>query len=826
MEYLNACIESRCLELAIMSKIKRLIKLARPAGYASLVVGAAVAVTAVSAQTQVAALSPTKATNSAAAAPSAGAADAVVGKAASKAWSPYQPVVAAPVPAVKQSAWVRSPIDAYILAQLEAKGLKPSPETDRATFIRRATLDAWGLLPTPEEVKAFVSDKSPNAYDKLVDRLLASHHFGERQARRWLDLARYADSSGFQNDNTRPNNWRYREYVINAFNADKSFDRFIQEQVAGDEIWPDSLDAKIATGFLAGYPDNANSRDLVQRKYQISTDMTDTVGETFLGATIGCARCHNHKSDKVSQKEYFQLQAYLANTSFDERIPLPEAARSDWDRQFLAKRARYQEATKDIRDKQKVILDSIREAGTKYYKERYLTDSRDAVFKDEKDWTPLDRWVNFRFKMVNDDQNLVGYLRLSAEQKDSPIYDASNAEKWKEYQKLQEELKKFDNLRADKGSQNYTAATELGHPEAAPTFVRFGGIHERPTEEVQPKIPALWGGPAIEVKPTATSSGRRTALAQWLSAKDNPLTPRVYANRVWSQYFDKGIISTVADFGRAGTKPTHPELLDYLASSFVQNGWSVKKLHREILLSSVYRQSSAERADVVKADPENKLLAVYPRKRLEAEEIRDSLLYASGQLVDKVGGPSVFPPIAKVLENGASQDFFGNSAWKVSADKEDWNRRSLYIFTRRSLPYPMLQNFDPADPSKAHHKRDVTTTPLQALTLFNSDITVGWSQALAGRVINEAGQSEDAQLSRLYQILFSRDPNKQEVATLKQFLTQQELVVQQKVADSGKFEVAVPTGVKGGKPLNPARAAAFVDLVHTVANSNDFAYRF
>ena len=222
---------------------------------------------------------------------------------AARAWSPYQPVKPPEPPAVKQKQWVRSPIDSFVLAQLEAKGLKPSPDAGRAAYIRRATLDAWGLLPTPEEVHAFVNDKSPNAHEKLVDRLLASHHFGERQARRWLDLARYADSSGFQNDNTRPNNYRYRDYVIDAFNKDKPFDRFIKEQIAGDELWPDSQEARIATGFLAGYPDNSNSRDMVQRKYQIETDMTDLVGEALLASTVGCARCHNHKADRVSQTE-------------------------------------------------------------------------------------------------------------------------------------------------------------------------------------------------------------------------------------------------------------------------------------------------------------------------------------------------------------------------------------------------------------------------------------------------------------------------------------------------------------------------------------------
>lgn len=741
----------------------------------------------------------------------------------SNGWA-YQPVKSPDVPAVKQAKWARTPIDNFVLARLEEKGIKPAPEADRATFIRRATLDAWGLLPTPEEVKAFVNDKSPNAHEKLVDRLLASHHFGERQARRWLDLARYADSSGFQNDATRPNNFRYRDYVISAFNADKPFDRFIKEQVAGDELWPDSQEARVATGFLAGYPDNANSRDLVQRKYQITTDITDTIGETFLASTTGCARCHNHKADKLSQKEYFQLQAFFANTAFDQRSPLAKGTESAWDKKFAEQQAKYREVTKDIRDKQIAVLAPFKEAGTKYQKERYLTDSRESIFKAEKDWNALDRWVNFRHKQVfTGDTELAGYLRLIAENKEHADHTPAAVTAWKDYQKLQAELRKFDSQRPIGGSVNITTALELGK-EAPPTFVRFGGIHERPTEEVQPGIPALWGGDKIDIKPTANSSGRRTALAGWLASPNNPLTARVYVNRVWSQYFDKGIVNTPADFGRAGEKPTHPELLDYLAGNFVKNGWSVKKLQREILLSSVYRQSSDPRDEVARLDPKNELLAVYPRKRLEAEEIRDALLYASGQLTDVVGGPAVFPPIAKVLEGGQA-DFEGNRQWTVSKDKADWNRRSVYIFSRRSLPYPLLQNFDPANPSQAHHKRDVTTTPLQALTLFNSDIVVNWSQALAGRIINEAGKDETAQLNRLYQILFSREPSKTEAVALKAFLSKEEGVVQKKVA-AGKFEVAVPIGLKDPSVINPVRGAAFVDLVHTVANSNDFAYRF
>jgi hypothetical protein len=316
---------------------------------------------------------------------------------------------------------------------------------------------------------------------------------------------------------------------------------------------------------------------------------------------------------------------------------------------------------------------------------------------------------------------------------------------------------------------------------------------------------------------TGFSSGRRTALANWIASEKNPLTARVFVNRVWAQYFGHGIVETVSDFGKAGAKPTHPELLDYLASNFVQNGWSVKKLHHDILLSSVYRQSSLPREDVAKADPQNRLLAVFPRQRLDAEQIRDSLLVAAGQLEDKVGGPSVFAPVPSNLGAG--------NKWNVSRDKKDWNRRSLYVFTRRSVPYPMLETFDMASAQQVHSKRDVTTTPIQALTLFNSDTVLGWSQALAGRVIREAGSDESAQLDRLYQILYARNPDSAEKNLLKGFLDSQEKVIQEKATD-GRFSVVIPTGLKDTKTLNPIRAAAFVDLVHTAANSNDFSYRF
>ena len=540
------------------------------------------------------------------------------------------------------------------------------------------------LIPAPEDVAAFASDSSPDAYEKLVDRLLASPHFGERQARLWLDLSRYADSAGFQTDQTRSDMWRFRDYVINAFNQDKPYSRFIQEQIAGDELAPGDQVTLVATGFLTGYPDNFNSRDLVQRKYQITTDMTDTVGQAILGTTVGCARCHNHKTDKLTQQDYYSLQAFFANTSEVNKNP---AAKGDVEREYEAQWAKWDEATKDIRYQQAVLIAPVKEKALKYHKERYLTDSRASIFKPQSEWTAFDRWINQRLDKVTTDEDYTEYLHDIGESKENPEYTPEAAERWQQYKKLSEELKKLDKLKPAKGSITYTSVSELGHPDAPPTYVFSGGNHEKPLSEVQPAFPAALTDEKPVITPSATTSGRRTALANWLVSQQNPLTARVFVNRVWNEYFGKGIVSTVSDFGKAGDKPSNPELLDYLANNFVTaQAWSVKKLHRQILLSSVYRQSSAYREDVHTADPDNKLLAVFPSKRLEAEEIRNSLLVASGKLNDKIGGPSVFPPVPSNLDAG--------KLWEVSSDQQDYNRRSLYIFTRRSVPYPLLESFE------------------------------------------------------------------------------------------------------------------------------------
>jgi len=760
---------------------------------------------------------------------------------ASRGWWSYQAVSEPAVPAVKDAKWVRTPVDAFVLAKLEAANLKPSDEAGKAAYIRRATLDTWGLIPTPEQVAEFENDHSKEAYEHLADRLLASPHFGERFARHWLDLARYADSAGFQNDQTRADSFRYRDYVIAAFNSDKPYTQFVREQLAGDEIPNATKEDLIATGFLTQYPDNANARDLLQRKYQITTDMVDTTGTAFLGQSVGCARCHDHKFDKISQKEYFQLQAFFANTSEIRNIKFDDNAKVQADKQSEEQRAKYLAAIKPLRDQMKVIDDQVRDAALRYQKERYLEDSQAHLFKPKDQWDALDRWVNHRWENVTGGENAQGgsaftrgYLSYVGENKDDPNYDAKKAELYVKYKQLDDAFQKLRKQNAtDNGPNNtITAVGELGHADSPPTYKLFGGAEDRREEEVQPLFPeAIAQGAKPDIVPTATSSGRRTALAEWIASPANPLTARVYVNRVWSWYFGTGLVATVSDFGRAGTRPTHPELLDYLAADFVKHNWSSKQLVREILLSNVYRQSSDSRDDVYKADPENKLLAVYPRRRMDAEEIRDSILVASGELNDKLGGPAVLPPLPKGMGAVRDNGFTGLPNWVVTKDKEEWNRRSIYVFTRRSVAYPMLANFDAASPNQVHSRRDVTTTPLQALVLYNDEQVFQWSQALAGRVIREAGADPDRQIERLYEILFARSPDKFEKSTLKSFLVDHQKVIGEGGVD-GKLQIAQPIGafektsLKTPAEPNPVRDAAFVDLVHTLVNSNEFAYKF
>jgi hypothetical protein len=786
------------------------------------------------------------------------AADEARPAAPAKPWA-YQPVQRPEAPHVDNRKWVRTPVDAFVLARLEEARLAPSPDADRATFVRRATLDSWGLLPTPEEVRAFEKDRSKDAYEKLVERLLASPRYGERWGRRWLDLSRYADSDGYNADGTRPNIWRYRDYVVKAFNDDKPYDRFVKEQLAGDEIWPDEKDALIATGFLRNFPDEVNARDLNLKKQEIANDLTDTVGTVLLGSTVGCAQCHNHKFDRISQKEYYQLQAFFVNASASDDIPAVSDA--EW-AEYTKKKEKYDAATRDIQSKMDAILQPVIAKLEDDRLSGFVPETRVSLTKPEAERSSYDRWIYHRNLWTLQGRTRNAALRLK--QKDP--------ENWVKYTELEADLKKFDKLKP-KEPGYISAMTELGHADAPPTYVLFKGIYDRKLDEVQPGFPALFTDAKPAIQPTAKSSGRRTALANWIVDPANPLTARVFVNRLWGQFFGRAIVETVGDFGKMSTKPTHPELLDYLADSFVRDGnWSIKALQRQILLSSTYRQSSEFRADAQKIDPQNNLLGVFPRQRLDAEQIRDSLLQAAGLLDETIGGPAVMPP-QPALPNQAGQN---ENTWKVSDDPRDHNRRSVYVFVKRNNPYPLLDTFDWANPQTVHGKREVTTTAPQALALINSDLVYGWSQALAGRALREGGEKDAARVARLFEILYSRPPRKDETQTLLAFLDiQQKLLAAQLAAgqpivapdgygenpqvgvevdklfktlrgrSADRYEKASlvtyiakqqKSGASGREsppaagpgPLDPqaARAAAFVDLAHALANSNEFSYRY
>jgi len=688
----------------------------------------------------------------------------------------YTPVKQPAVPAVKTKAWVRTPLDSFVLAKLEEKGLAPSADADRATFIRRATLDAWGLIPTPEEVKAFVNDKSPKAYDKLVDRLLASPHYGERQGRRWLDLTRYADSDGYNADGTRPNIWRYRDYVIASFNQDKPFDRFVKEQIAGDELWPDRTEALVATGFLRNFPDEINARDLNLKKQEVANDLTDTVSSVFLGTTLGCAQCHDHKFDKISQKEYYQFQAFFVNTSWNDDVKALEGVALA---EYQVQEAKWEEATKDIRAQQDALLKPVIEKLESDRLSGFVPDTRTSITKPEAERDAYDRWIYHRNLWTLSGRTRNALATLKRKDKDG----------YTKYEALDEQLKAFDSLKP-KDPGNISTMSELGHSDAPPTYVLFKGIFDRKLDEVQPGFPSLLTNAKPQIVPTATSSGRRTAVANWITSPDNPLTARVFVNRQWAQVFGNGIVESVSDFGKMGTKPTNPELLDYLAAEFVQDGWSVKKLQREILLSHTYRQASTPRADAEKIDPGNKLLWAFPRQRLDAEEIRDSLLQASGLLEDKLGGPSVFPPLP------AGTQAPNRNFWITSDNPHDVNRRSVYVFIRRNLPYPLLDTFDWANPQIVQSKRDVTTTAPQALALINSDLVYSWSKALAGRVISDVPKGDDsARIDRAYEILYSRKPDAFEKKQLLAFLSSQQALEAKQLAVGKKLNLPDGFGV-------------------------------
>lgn len=715
-----------------------------------------------------------------------------------KYWA-FQKVFRPPVPQVANAAWSRNPIDAFIVAKLAAANLKPNPPADRVTLLRRVSFDLIGLPPTPDEIDAFVNDTSPNAYEKVVDRLLASPHYGERWARHWLDLARYAESEGFKSDETRPNAWRYRDYVIHAFNSNKPYDRFVKEQIAGDELWPDDPEARVATAFNRHYPDESNARVLEQRRQEILDDITDTVGATFMAMTYGCARCHNHKFDPILQKDYYRLQAFFANTAADDAIPMEPP---EWIKQYRARKAVWEQQTKTIRDQIAALLDPEKHKVVQDLYDKYPPEIQAAISKPAAERTPYEWQMYYKAKP---------YLEVD----DETAGKALKGEKKAAYNALLTELRKYSDI--DPGPEPIGIGMRDIGDHSPDTHVLGGGMWDNPKELVQPGfLSILDPNPAKIVEPAgARTTGRRTALANWLVDPSNPLTSRVFVNRLWHYHFSEGIVATPSDFGLMGQRPTHPALLDWLADDFVRSGWDVKRMQKMIVMSNAYQQSSALNDASAKADPRNRLLWRFPRERLEGEVIRDSALYVSGLLNLSVGGPSVFPE----LPAGAGKPRGG---WKTSTDPADENRRSIYIFVRRNARYPMLEEFDMPDTHESCGRRNQTITAPQALSLLNDKLTLEWAAAFAGRVIKQAGADANAQIENAYRLAYGRSPDGWEKDKVLTFFAKQKTIVADRLAAGGK--AALPTGSLP-EGMQPAQAAALVDFCHMLLNSNEFVYR-
>jgi len=613
-------------------------------------------------------------------------------------WS-FQPLTRPAVPKVSDSAWIENEIDAFILAKLESREIAPQSPADRVTLIRRLYFDLIGLPPTPLEVAAFVEDGSADTYERLVDRLLASPHFGEHWAQHWLDLARFAETDGFEHDKVRKDAWKYRDWVIDALNSDLRYDRFVSLQLAGDELDNQS----IATAFCLSGPDMPDMNSQEERRQIVLNEMTSTVGSVLLGLQVGCAQCHDHKYDPISQADFYRLRAV-----FEPAV---------------------------------------------------------AVKRDES-------------------------LSVLGEQ-----------------------------------------------PGVVPaSHLMIRGDWRRPGPEVFPDVPRIARIPSARFEPVRAeqTSGRRAALARWLTQPENPLTARVITNRIWQHHFGAGLSRTPSDFGIVGDEPSHPELLDWLATELIRRDWKMKQLHRLIVTSATYRQASRPASSqcraaadephdddmegwtkAVERDPSNVGLSRFPRRRLSGEAIRDAMLAASGSLNTESGGPGVMPPLPAELVNTLLK-----GQWKVSPQQADHYRRSIYVFARRNLRYPIFDAFDRPDANASCARRSRSTTAPQSLLLLNSEFSLDAARRLAGAVLTEHEGLSNAAMSDAVRRAFCREPCQRELIALQCFVKEQTELLRSESRHSSDLALPLPCPDN----IEPRKAAAFTDLCLALFNANEFLY--
>lgn len=630
-------------------------------------------------------------------------------------------------PVVRDENWVRSPIDRFILAKIEEAGLQPAPPANRRILIRRAYYDLIGLPPTPQEVEAFVDDPDPLAYERLIDRLLVSPHYGEKWGRQWLDLVRYAESNSFERDLQKPNAWRFRDYVIQSFNDDKPYDQFVREQLAGDELPNRTTESIIASGYLRLGIWDDEPADPVQFRFDELDDLVSTTSQAFLGLTIGCARCHDHKIDPIPQSDYYAMVAFFHEvTSYAERGDLTGNNQTDISPPEL--RARYAKLTKQIND-----LTST------------MTKIEQAAIVNMPG--PDQR------KTEGPEREQV--LKEKLEQFLSP-------EEWTNYRRLQEERKARQQDLKDLPPRQMALSVAKCLPEPPITHVLLRGSPHAPGDVVEPHFPTLFANdpPVIPPRrPDATSSGRRLALANWMTSPENRLTSRVMVNRIWQFHFGRGIVRSSNNFGQLGIPPTHPDLLDWLSHEFVRQDWRLKPMHRMIMLSATYRMSSQGDEKALAADPANDLFWRFNPRRLSAEELRDSLLALTGELNPQMHGPWFYPKLSQEVLAGQSRPGDG---WGDSNPAER-GRRSIYAHVKRSLPVPILSVFDFPDTDGSCEARFATTQPAQALTMLNGNLVNEQAKSFAARLKRES-RSRDEQVQIALEAALSRPVTDQEIA--------------------------------------------------------------
>ncbi|MCC6362471.1 MAG: DUF1553 domain-containing protein [Bryobacterales bacterium] len=662
-------------------------------------------------------------------------------------WS-FRPIARPETPVVADAGWVRTPIDAFVLKTLANHKLKPSPTASKRALVRRAYLDVWGLPPTPAQVDAFLNDKRPDAWEKLVDQLLASPHYGERWGSHWLDLARYADSGGFEYDRDRPDAWRYRDWVIQSIANDLPYDQFVRLQLAGDEIAPDDRDALIATGFLRHGLDH-NVKSEMTRMDELD-DLVVTTSNSFLGVTVGCARCHNHKFDPIPQKDYYRIQAVFFSTK-DNDVPLVDEGTV---RRFKADNKRIDDIEKPLKD--------AAEALKKPYRDRKIAEERAKLpdYVREALRTPPE-------KRTEGQKLNVIQVEKTRNFTEADVVASMSAEDRARLEDLERQIKAMEKTRPNRLPS--AMAIGEGGPKPDPSYFLYRGSPDSKGSLMQPGVLSVATRHEPEFSPPppgARSSYRRKAFAEWLTSQQNPLFARVMVNRIWQHHFGEGIVRTPSNFGKTGERPTDPELLDWLASEFIRKDYSMKAMHKLMLMSAAYQMSSDDNAAGVAADPENRFLWRMPRQRLEGEIIRDNMLAVSGTLDAKTGGPGVFPFIDPSLFQGSSGRTW---AGKPDNDPSTW-RRSIYIHSKRSIPLPMLDVFDKPDGITSCPRRNRSTIAPQALILMNNSFVRFEAEQFARRLEREAGADPGKQVDLAFALAFQRRPDAAEKATAVKFL--------------------------------------------------------